>query len=53
MLVSIVGQASFHTAGPSGPSMSDRSYFLGAGGGTAVGDVAVWAGAEGADTGEG
>src|ERR1700674_287359 len=26
MLVSIVGQASFHTARPSGPSMMDRSY---------------------------
>jgi hypothetical protein len=26
MLASIVGQASFHTAGPSGPSMIDRSY---------------------------
>jgi hypothetical protein len=26
MLVSIVGQASFHTAGRSGPSMMDRSY---------------------------
>src|ERR1700694_1119511 len=27
MLVSIVGHASFHTAGPSGPSTIDRSYF--------------------------
>src|ERR1700693_5181003 len=27
MLVSIVGHASFQTAGPSGPSMMDRSYF--------------------------
>src|SRR6267378_952366 len=27
MLVSIVGHASFHTAGPSGPSIMDRSYF--------------------------
>src|SRR6185436_2569180 len=27
-LVSIVGQASFHTAGRSGPSIIDRSYFL-------------------------
>lgn len=35
MFVSIVGQASFHTTGPSGPSMIDRSYRLadaGAGG---------------------
>jgi hypothetical protein len=27
MFVSIVGHASFHTVGTSGPSMIDRSYF--------------------------
>ena len=39
MLVSIVGHASFHTAGSSGPSIIERSYFFltGAAGGIATG----------------
>jgi hypothetical protein len=40
MLVSIVGHAIFHTAGPNGPSTMERSYrlFPGAAGGTWASD---------------
>ena len=55
MFVSIVGHASFQTAGASGPSTIERSYFrrccvvLGAG--TGAGSVAVVGGAAGAAVG--
>ncbi len=46
MLVSIVGHASRQTAGASGPSMMERSYFLRSGRAPAVDEAA--AGAAGA-----
>jgi hypothetical protein len=53
-LVSIVGQASFHTARPSDPSTIDRSYRPGAGGGVAGGvGAAGAAGAAGGASGAG
>src|SRR5207248_2133048 len=48
MFVNIVGQASFHTAGRSGPSMMERSYRLAPGEPT---NGAGGAGAMGAATG--
>jgi hypothetical protein len=41
MLVSIVGHASFHTAGRSGPSTIERSYRGRSGRAADVGDVAA------------
>jgi hypothetical protein len=48
MFVSIVGQASFHTTGRSGPSMMDRSYRRATDGGAARG-AATGAGVEGVE----